>query len=43
MRIALLATCIADAMFPRTAQATVSIRERLGHEVVVRTGQAVSQ
>ena len=40
MRIALFATCIVDAMYPRTAQATVSILERLGHEVVFPSGQA---
>ncbi|MDQ0754178.1 (Fe-S)-binding protein [Arthrobacter sp. B3I4] len=40
MRIALFATCIVDAMYPRTAQATVSILERLGHEVVFPAGQA---
>ena len=34
MRIALMATCLADAMFPRAAQATVVLLERLGHEVV---------
>ncbi|GER22234.1 glycolate oxidase [Zafaria cholistanensis] len=40
MRIALFATCIVDAMFPRVARATVSILERLGHEVVFPAGQA---
>lgn len=40
MRIALFATCIVDAMYPRTARATVSILERLGHEVVFPPGQA---
>ncbi len=40
MKIALFATCIVDAMFPRTARATVSILERLGHEVVFPPGQA---
>src|SRR3954464_13152293 len=34
MRIALFATCLADAMFPRAAQATVVLLERLGHEGV---------
>jgi L-lactate dehydrogenase complex protein LldE len=34
VRIALFATCLADAMFPRSAQATVVLLERLGHEVV---------
>jgi L-lactate dehydrogenase complex protein LldE len=39
MRIALFATCLADALFPRAAQATVVLLERLGHEVVFPTGQ----
>jgi L-lactate dehydrogenase complex protein LldE len=39
MRIALMATCLADAMFPRAAQATVVLLERLGHEVVFPAGQ----
>lgn len=39
MRIALFATCLADAMFPRAAQATVVLLERLGHEVVFPQGQ----
>jgi L-lactate dehydrogenase complex protein LldE len=33
MRIALFATCLADAMFPEAAKATVRLLERLGHEV----------
>lgn len=40
MKIALFATCIVDAMYPRTAQATVALLERLGHEVVFPSGQA---
>ena len=40
MKIALFATCIVDAMYPDTARATVSILERLGHEVVFPAGQA---
>jgi L-lactate dehydrogenase complex protein LldE len=40
MRIALFATCIVDAMYPATAQATVKILERLGHQVVFPSGQA---
>ena len=40
MRIALFATCLVDAMFPRVAVATVRILERLGHEVVFPSGQA---
>ncbi|HTY29505.1 MAG TPA: (Fe-S)-binding protein [Mycobacterium sp.] len=39
MRIALFATCLADAMFPRAAIATVQVLERLGHEVVFPEGQ----
>ena len=39
MRIALFATCLADAMFPRAAIATVQVLERLGHEVVFPGGQ----
>ncbi|KUI28848.1 Fe-S oxidoreductase [Mycobacterium sp. IS-1496] len=34
MRIALFATCLADAMFPQAAIATVQLLERLGHDVV---------
>lgn len=33
MRIALFATCLADAMFPDAAIATVQLLERLGHDV----------
>lgn len=40
MKIALFATCIVDAMYPRTAAATVAILERLGHQVVFPSGQA---
>jgi L-lactate dehydrogenase complex protein LldE len=39
MRIALFATCLADALYPRAAQATVVLLERLGHEVVFPAGQ----
>src|SRR5918911_2263462 len=39
MRIALFATCLADALFPRSAQATVVLLERLGHDVVFPDGQ----
>ncbi|MFW0107568.1 (Fe-S)-binding protein [Rothia sp. P7181] len=39
MRIALFSTCLVDGMYPRTAQATVEILERLGHEVVYPQGQ----
>jgi L-lactate dehydrogenase complex protein LldE len=34
VRIALFATCLADALFPAAAIATVQLLERLGHEVV---------
>jgi L-lactate dehydrogenase complex protein LldE len=34
MRIALFLTCLADTMFPAAAKATVTLLERLGHEVV---------
>lgn len=33
MRIALFATCLADALFPSAAIATVQLLERLGHQV----------
>jgi len=39
VRIALFSTCLADVMFPQAAQATVSLLERLGHEVVFPEGQ----
>ncbi|MDO5512425.1 (Fe-S)-binding protein [Corynebacterium sp.] len=39
MKIALFATCIVDAMFPRVAIATTRILERLGHEVIFPAGQ----
>jgi L-lactate dehydrogenase complex protein LldE len=34
VQIALFVTCIGDTLFPETAQATVQVLERLGHEVV---------
>src|SRR5215207_8474843 len=34
MRIALFVICLADTMFPAAAKATVTLLERLGHEVV---------
>jgi L-lactate dehydrogenase complex protein LldE len=34
VQIALFVTCIGDTMFPEAARATVSVLERLGHEVV---------
>ena len=39
MRIALFATCLADTLFPDVARATVTVLERLGHEVVVPPAQ----
>lgn len=39
MRIALFATCIVDAMYPKVALATVRVLERLGHEVIFPPGQ----
>lgn len=40
MRIALFATCVADAMFPQAPVATTRLLERLGHEVVFPVDQA---
>ncbi len=34
MRIGLFVTCLADTMFPSVGRATVTLLERLGHEVV---------
>ena len=39
MRIALIATCLGDALFPDVAKATVTLLERLGHEVVFPPAQ----
>jgi L-lactate dehydrogenase complex protein LldE len=39
MRIALFITCVADAMFPEAGKATVTVLERLGHEVVFPENQ----
>ncbi len=39
MRIALIATCLGDAMFPQVPRATTLLLERLGHEVVFPAGQ----
>ena len=39
MRIALFVTCLVDGIFPDVGRATVSLLERLGHEVVFPTGQ----
>jgi L-lactate dehydrogenase complex protein LldE len=33
VRIALFATCLADTLFPEAARATVTVLERLGHQV----------
>ena len=38
MKIALFVTCLADALFPDVGRATVTLLERLGHEVVVPRG-----
>ena len=38
MRIALFATCLADAMFPQAAIATVNLLQRMGHDVVFPPG-----
>ncbi|QEC47650.1 (Fe-S)-binding protein [Baekduia soli] len=34
MRVALFITCLADTLFPEVGRATVTVLERLGHEVV---------
>lgn len=39
MRIALFVTCLADALYPQVGQATVTLLERLGHEVVFPAAQ----
>jgi L-lactate dehydrogenase complex protein LldE len=39
VRIALFVTCLADTLYPAVATATVTVLERLGHEVVVPAGQ----
>jgi L-lactate dehydrogenase complex protein LldE len=39
MRVALFVTCLADTLFPSVGQATVTLLERLGHEVVFPDGQ----
>jgi L-lactate dehydrogenase complex protein LldE len=39
MRIALIATCLADALYPDVARATVTVLQRLGHKVVFPEGQ----
>lgn len=39
MRIALFVTCLGDVLFPDVGKATVTVLERLGHEVVFPPGQ----
>ncbi len=39
MKIALIATCIGDSLFPEVPKATVSLLQRLGHEVVFPPAQ----
>lgn len=39
MRIALFITCLADTLFPEVGKATVTLLERLGHEVVFPAAQ----
>ncbi len=39
MRIALFATCLGDSLFPDVPKATVTLLERLGHEVVFPPAQ----
>lgn len=39
MRVALFVTCLVDALFPQVGKATVTLLERLGHEVVFPPGQ----
>ena len=39
MRIALVATCLADALFPNVVIATTRLLERLGHQVVFPAAQ----
>jgi len=39
VRIALFVTCLADGLFPEVGKATVTVLERLGHEVVFPEAQ----
>ena len=39
MRVALFITCLADALYPDVGKATVTLLERLGHEVVFPSTQ----
>lgn len=40
MKIALFATCLVDALFPQAGRATVTVLERLGHQVEFPMGQS---
>ncbi|RBY83294.1 (Fe-S)-binding protein [Blastococcus sp. TF02A-26] len=40
MRVALFATCLVDTLVPQVATATATLLQRLGHEVVVPSGQS---
>jgi L-lactate dehydrogenase complex protein LldE len=40
MRVALFVTCLNDALFPSAGIATVTVLERLGHQVDFPTGQS---
>ena len=42
MRISLMTTCLVDVMAPDVARATVTVLERLGHEVVFDKRQTFS-
>jgi L-lactate dehydrogenase complex protein LldE len=39
MKVALFITCLADTLYPAVGQATVSVLERLGHQVVFPAAQ----
>ncbi|NAZ75081.1 (Fe-S)-binding protein [Kineococcus sp. T13] len=39
MKIAVMATCLGDALFPQAVQATVQLLQRLGHTVLFPPGQ----
>jgi L-lactate dehydrogenase complex protein LldE len=39
VRVALFITCLADALYPEVGRATVTLLERLGHEVAFPDGQ----
>ena len=39
MKLALFVTCLADGLFPEVGRATVTVLERLGHEVVFPAAQ----